>query len=69
MILSVGLTDLLNMRTKAKPSRKSQNKEKVVSAALDFFSEYGIENSKVGDIALQAGLTERSAFRYFKTKN
>lgn len=69
MILSVGLTDLLNMRTKAKQSRKNQNKEKVVSAALDFFSKYGIENSKVSDIALQAGVTERSAFRYFKTKN
>lgn len=57
------------MRTKARQSRKNQNKEKVISVALEFFSEYGIENSKVSDIALKAGLTERSAFRYFKTKH
>ena len=51
-----------------KLSRRELNKLKVIENALDFFIKYGIENSKVSDIAEQAGLTERSAFRYFNTK-
>ena len=49
--------------------RKNIHKEKVIYAALEFFSENGIENSKVSDIANKAGVTERTVFRYFKTKN
>lgn len=53
----------------SKKTRKDINKEKVIKAALKFFSEKGIENSKVSEIAESVGLTERSAFRYFETKN
>ncbi len=53
----------------SKKTRKDINKEKVTKAALKFFSEKGIENSKVSEIAESVGLTERSAFRYFETKN
>ena len=65
--MSVGLTIFIIMETKK--SRKQVNKEKVIKAALKFFSDNGIENSKVNDIAISAGVTERSAFRYFETKN
>lgn len=50
-------------------SRKTLHKEKVIRVALDFFSTFGIENSKVSDIATKANLTERTVFRYFATKN
>lgn len=50
-------------------SRKTLHKEKVIRVALDFFSTFGIENSKVSDIAISANLTERTVFRYFATKN
>lgn len=50
-------------------SRKTIHKEKVIRVALDFFSTFGIENSKVSDIAIKANLTERTVFRYFATKN
>lgn len=50
-------------------SRKTLHKEKVIHVALDFFSTFGIENSKVSDIAIKANLTERTVFRYFATKN
>lgn len=52
-----------------KPTRKLKNKEKVIQIALEFFCDQGIENSKVSDIAARAGLTERTAFRYFTTKS
>ena len=52
-----------------KPTRKLQNKEKVIQIALEFFCDQGIENSKVSDIAARAGLTERTVFRYFATKS
>ncbi len=50
-------------------SRKTLHKEKVIRVALDFFSTFGIENSKISDIATKANLTERTVFRYFATKN
>lgn len=50
-------------------SRKTLHKEKVIRVALDFFSTFGIENSKVSDIAKKSNLTERTIFRYFATKN
>lgn len=57
------------MTDSLKPTRKLQNKEKVIQIALEFFCDQGIENSKVSDIAVQAGLTERTVFRYFATKS
>lgn len=52
-----------------KSSRKELNKEKVIKVALSFFVKYGIEMSKISEIGKAAGLTERSVFRYFETKN
>lgn len=51
------------------PSRRDKNKEKVVEAALAFFVRKGIREAKVADIAKASGLTERSVFRYFETKD
>lgn len=47
---------------------REQNIQLVVEKALECFLEQGIEKTKVSEIARRAGLTERSVFRYFKTK-
>lgn len=47
---------------------REQNKQKVIENALKMFLNNGIENTKVVDIAMASGLTERSVFRYFDTK-
>lgn len=48
---------------------RSQNIQLVTEKALDCFIKNGIANTKVSDIARVAGLTERSVYRYFATKN
>lgn len=47
---------------------REQNRNKVLETALICFVENGIENTKVSDIAVKAGLTHRSIYRYFETK-
>lgn len=52
------------------PARGAERKNirLVTEVALDCFLANGIEKTKVADIALRSGLTERSVFRYFETK-
>ncbi|SDF90962.1 transcriptional regulator, TetR family [Lentzea fradiae] len=40
----------------------------IVEVALALFAEHGYENVTVGQIAKQAGVSQRSLFRYFGTK-
>ncbi|MFB0919785.1 MAG: helix-turn-helix domain-containing protein [Oscillospiraceae bacterium] len=47
---------------------RERNKSLVTEKALELFIKNGIDNTKVKDIAKSAGLTERSAYRYFDTK-
>lgn len=47
---------------------RQQNIQNVIEKALDCFLERGIEKTSVSEIARQAGLTERSVFRYFSKK-
>lgn len=47
---------------------REYNTRLVVENALECFLESGIEKTKVTEIARRAGVTERSVFRYFKTK-
>lgn len=57
-----------NRNIQLKLSRKEQNKNRVINQALISFIKYGIEGSKISEIAKDAGVTERSVFRYFETK-
>src|SRR5262249_11670470 len=41
---------------------------RLIEAALDLYVERGFEQTTVADIARQAGLTERTFFRYFADK-
>ena len=64
------ITSVINMENiKIKSSIKERNKERVVKCALESFIEFGIEKTKVSDIAKKAELTERSVFRYFDAKS
>ena len=49
-------------------AEEKKNIRLVTEVALDCFLATGIEKTKVADIALRSGLTERSVFRYFETK-
>ena len=72
----VSLTDILGKRLSPMPetasnsaaTRKETNRTRVIRQALACFVERGIEATRVSDVAALAGLTERSAFRYFETK-
>ncbi|MEA5152509.1 MAG: TetR/AcrR family transcriptional regulator [Oscillospiraceae bacterium] len=48
---------------------REANTRLVVEKALECFLEQGIEKTRVSEVAQRAGLTERSVFRYFKTKS
>lgn len=48
---------------------RKQNVQLVIEKALECFIRQGIDKTKVSQVAECAGLTERSVFRYFKTKS
>jgi AcrR family transcriptional regulator len=54
------------------PSRRAANKartrQRIVDAALDLFSENGYDDTTVDEIARHAGVSPRTFFRYFETK-
>ena len=57
-----------NNKLQTKLSKKEENKNRVINQALISFIKYGIEGAKISEIAKESGVTERSVFRYFKTK-
>ena len=49
--------------------RKEARPADIVAAALETFSEKGFAAAHTAEIALLAGVTERTLFRYFPTKD
>jgi AcrR family transcriptional regulator len=50
--------------------RKQQAvREAIWDAAMDLFADHGFDETTVDDIALAAGVSRRSFFRYFASKN
>lgn len=47
---------------------REQNKQLVAETALEVFTRQGAANTTVADISRACGLTERSIYRYYKTK-
>ncbi|MDH6115189.1 AcrR family transcriptional regulator [Kitasatospora sp. MAP12-15] len=60
------------METAAEPGRREQNKQRthqaLIQAAARLFQENGYEATTVRDIAVAAGVGERTFFRYFPSK-
>src|SRR3954462_11685557 len=53
----------------ARYARPSTSKEEaIVNAATQLFGEKGYEGTRTADIASTAGVTERTLFRYFPSK-
>jgi AcrR family transcriptional regulator len=51
-----------------RPRKSDRTREALRLVALQQFRERGFENANVADIAALAGVTERTFFRYFPTK-
>lgn len=49
--------------------QKVARSDRILEAAELAFRERGFGNSSIGDIALQAGMSERTIYNYFKTKD
>lgn len=50
------------------PSRPSDARERLQRAALELFTQRGFDRTTAADIAAEAGVTERTFFRYFTDK-
>lgn len=48
---------------------REQNIRLVTEKALECFIKNGINNTRVSEIAAESGLTQRSVFRYFPSKD
>jgi AcrR family transcriptional regulator len=52
----------------ARDEKKQQTRERLEHAALDLFSSRGYDRTTVEDVASLAGVSARTAFRYFPAK-
>lgn len=60
---------ILAIETKSRRERKkAQTKERIVSAAIQLFSERGIEEATVDEIASVADVGKGTIYNYFQTK-
>jgi len=48
--------------------RRKGTKEKILEASLRLFSEKGIRETTIKDIAKEVGITEGAIYRHFKSK-
>ncbi|WP_198676003.1 TetR/AcrR family transcriptional regulator [Kribbella monticola] len=49
-------------------SKREQTRERLLTAALELFTERGYDGTSVGEIAARAGVTEMTFFRHFPAK-
>jgi TetR/AcrR family transcriptional repressor of mexJK operon len=49
-------------------SQKKATSEKIMDAAIDLFSKYGYDGVTTEQIATEAGFSEKTLFRHFKSK-
>lgn len=49
--------------------RTKSKQDKIKSAALELFKEFGIEKTSINEIAKKARVSPASVYNYFKTKN
>ena len=45
-----------------------QTQDRIITAALDLFLEYGIKKTSLEDVAVRCGLTRATVYRYYKDK-
>ncbi|TGM01784.1 TetR/AcrR family transcriptional regulator [Leptospira jelokensis] len=60
---------LLQNEFEAYQNPRSEKEKDIVDAAEDVFAEQGFSGATTAELAKQAGVTERTLFKYFPTKN
>lgn len=48
---------------------KEQTSENILKSTIECFHEYGVEKAKVTEIARRAGVTSKTVYRHFKSKD
>lgn len=60
---------LLNRATSEAPQRSNGKHEAILRAAVKVFAQNGFFNSKVADVAREAGVADGTVYLYFKNKD
>ena len=50
-------------------ARNSEKKPQIIDAAIKVFAQKGFYNSKVADVAREAGIADGTIYLYFKNKD
>lgn len=53
----------------ANEALREQNTHRVLEEAIVRFQEYGVEETKIPEVAKRAGVNQRSIYRYFGSKD
>lgn len=56
------------MARKKEPQRVDLNRERIVKVAKELFLQNGVENTKIADVAKQAGMSKSTLYVYFERK-
>lgn len=56
------------MARKKEPERESKNRERIATVAKELFSQNGIDNTTMNDLAKQVGMSKSTLYVYFKSK-
>ena len=56
------------MPRKKEPERIDINRERIIKVAKELFLKSGVENTKIDDVAKQAGMSKSTLYVYFKSK-
>ena len=68
-LLIAGLTvTVMNAPPRLRQQRKEETRARIAAAAMDLFAERGFERVSVVEVAAAAGVTEKTVFNHFATK-
>lgn len=56
------------MPRKKEPERVDINRERIIKVAKELFLKNGVENTKIDNVAKQAGMSKSTLYVYFKSK-
>lgn len=47
----------------------AQNREKIIETCIDMLSSHGLTDFSIGEVARKAGISDRTVYRYFPTRD
>jgi AcrR family transcriptional regulator len=66
---SISLKELIKMSEKARSRRQNLVRESIYDSALTLFAKNGFDDTTLEEVAQAAGISRRSFFRYFASKD